>query len=461
MYTCIPVLKSIEIMCNILSNKNIPQDTIQEFRHLILLCLKENLCMYGNVIYQFPDGLPMGGPLSCLVAEVFMDYLEHKLFETFCTPHVVEWIRYVDDILCVWNGSEDQLRKFLDSLNSLEPTISFTLEIGGRSLNFLDLTISLLPPPPSLPPSLSYSFHPPSPSLPQSSSSLPHPSSFPQSSSSLPHPSSSSSSSLFPHFAIYRKPSNSGVLIHGDSFHHFSHKLAAFHSMIHRLLSIPLSSASFQSELDVISHLADKNHIPLNIHKIIRRKLLCRALRSISISPSNPLIQSTPASRDKWVRLPFLGSTSQHIASQLQKLGYKIAYYSLLRVGHLSVLKDPTPPSKLSGIYRAICRAPSCNAAYVGQTGRTLQQRISEHRAAYGRAKNQDSAIANHCLTARHDFSNIEFELIHRATKGRLLNQLEMTETVKLFNNESYNALNDLQYMYIHPLVTFMFGQIV
>jgi len=85
----------------------------------------------------------MGGPLSCLVAEVFMDYLENRLFETYNTPQVLEWIRYVDDVLCVWEGSDAQLYEFLDLLNSLEPSITFTLEIGGDSINFLDLTISL------------------------------------------------------------------------------------------------------------------------------------------------------------------------------------------------------------------------------------------------------------------------------------------------------------------------------
>ena len=106
MYSCIPVLKSIGYMCEILSQNNVPNEVIQEFEQLLLLCLKENLCTYNNVIYKFPDGLPMGGPLSCLVADVFMDYFERHLFNTFYTPHVIVWTRYVDDVLCLeWHGS--------------------------------------------------------------------------------------------------------------------------------------------------------------------------------------------------------------------------------------------------------------------------------------------------------------------------------------------------------------------
>ena len=164
-------------------------------------------------------------------------------------------------------------------------------------------------------------------------------------------------------------------------------------------------------------------------------------------------------SREQWVRLPFLGPFSHRISSYLRKNGYKTAFYSILKVEHLSSLKDRIPPHKQSGIYRALCNAPSCNAIYIGQTGRTLQTRIAEHRSAFSKKKNADSAIADHCLSSQHDFSHIEFKLIHRATKGRLLNHLEMVETVAISKNSEYTALNDLLFVYVNPFISFTFGQ--
>ena len=38
-----------------------------------------------------------------------------------------------------------------------------------------------------------------------------------------------------------------------------SHKLAAFHSMIHRLISIPLSEKAYSQELEIIKEIAVKN----------------------------------------------------------------------------------------------------------------------------------------------------------------------------------------------------------
>ena len=88
----------------------------------------------------------MGGPLSALVADFYMDHLEliaasSPLFRSYS----LFWARDVDDILCIWAGTETELDQFFSFLNSLRPSIDFTLEKGGYSLPFLDLTIRLVP----------------------------------------------------------------------------------------------------------------------------------------------------------------------------------------------------------------------------------------------------------------------------------------------------------------------------
>ena len=109
MYTFIPVKPSIERMVHILTYAGIHPDTIEEFRTLIQLCLDKNVCTFRDVVYQFPDGLPMGNPLLPLVADVLMETLEKQLFTQHSTPHVCFWKRYVDDILCVWDGPDESL----------------------------------------------------------------------------------------------------------------------------------------------------------------------------------------------------------------------------------------------------------------------------------------------------------------------------------------------------------------
>jgi len=85
-----------------------------------------------------------------------------------------------------------------------------------------------------------------------------------------------------------------------------------------------------------------------------------------------------------------------------------------------------------------------------------MGNRITEHQAAYKNLQEAKSAIAKHCLLANH-FSCVSFHLIHTATKGRLLNGLEMVETVAICNTTGINVLNDLSFEYVYPLVTYMY----
>ena len=60
-------------------------------------------------------------------------------------------------------------------------------------------------------------------------------------------------------FGIYRKPTTTDVTIHGDSHHPYSQKLAAYNSLVHRLLSVPLEDNDFNDELNTIKHIAAAN----------------------------------------------------------------------------------------------------------------------------------------------------------------------------------------------------------
>ena len=55
------------------------------------------------------------------------------------------WIRYVDDVFVIFRHGEETLEDLKSFLNSLRPSIKFTMEMEVRnSLPFLDLQISNL-----------------------------------------------------------------------------------------------------------------------------------------------------------------------------------------------------------------------------------------------------------------------------------------------------------------------------
>ena len=90
MFARVPVLFTINIMLNHLRNNGIHQDIVQEFETLLHLCLEDNICHFRGKTYRFPDGLPMGDPLSNLAADVYMTHMEYTI-SSFTT--LAMWIQ--------------------------------------------------------------------------------------------------------------------------------------------------------------------------------------------------------------------------------------------------------------------------------------------------------------------------------------------------------------------------------
>ena len=60
-------------------------------------------------------------------------------------------------------------------------------------------------------------------------------------------------------YKIFRKPTAADGVIHADSFHPISQKMAAFNSLIHRLHIVPLDPFDYAEEVNVIKHIAVAN----------------------------------------------------------------------------------------------------------------------------------------------------------------------------------------------------------
>ena len=51
--------------------------------------------------------------------------------------------RYIDDGFFLWDGTEEELKQFIQHCNNFHPTIKFTFEytFESKSVNFLDMII--------------------------------------------------------------------------------------------------------------------------------------------------------------------------------------------------------------------------------------------------------------------------------------------------------------------------------
>ena len=54
------------------------------------------------------------------------------------------WWRCIDDIFFLWEHGENKLKSFIDTINKVHPTVKLTAEWSKSSINFLDVTVSLI-----------------------------------------------------------------------------------------------------------------------------------------------------------------------------------------------------------------------------------------------------------------------------------------------------------------------------
>ena len=86
----------------------------------------------------------MGTKMAPNYANLFMGELEKKLINTFPTKPTL-WLRYIDDIFCIYPGPPHEAGDFLQFLNQAHPTIKFTADISQTKINFLDVEVTVDP----------------------------------------------------------------------------------------------------------------------------------------------------------------------------------------------------------------------------------------------------------------------------------------------------------------------------
>ncbi|XP_045470675.1 uncharacterized protein LOC123677962 [Harmonia axyridis] len=380
------------------SNSDLPTCHILNLCSLVDLVLRQNFFQFNNLFYVQKSGLAMGSNLSPLLAEVFMSNLESTISQHPSFSKILFWHRYVDDILALFKGTLDDLNNFLILLNSFNPRIQFTMEVeSDNKLPFLDLMI-------------------------HKSDTL--------------------------EFSIYRKPTNTDNIIPFHSNHPYSHKFASFHSLFNRLFTVPLNNANFLNELNIIKQIAYNNGFP--IHLINR--LYCRYVNKFS---NHRLTQRNP--QNKYFSLTYFGPISLKLKNiLLKKLNtnniseFSISFKTSNNLKHSLVnSKDKIPMLDKSGVYRLNCSNPDCRVCYIGQTGRKIKTRLSEHVRLIESNSDKDeinsnSVFSNHIINEKHNFvPNSDVEILHVCDKGKKLNLLETLEINKAIKSSEVQCINE------------------
>ena len=148
----------------------------------------------------------MGSPVSPVVANLYMEYLEQKALST--APHPPKfWGRYVDDTFVIHKEANKQ--GFLQHINSVDPAIRFTVEDNKEdgSIPFLDTIVK-----------------------PEADGSL--------------------------SITVYRKPTHTDQYLQLDSHHHLSAKFSVIQTLSHRASTMCSNPELLQKEKDTSGKLS-------------------------------------------------------------------------------------------------------------------------------------------------------------------------------------------------------------
>ena len=97
-----------------------------QLARLLETATTNQLFQFNGQLYQQTNGVAMGSPLGPLMVNVFMCQLEEKLISDGLIPQLYK--RYVDDTLARM-PSADVATEFHSTLNGLHPSLTFTMEL--------------------------------------------------------------------------------------------------------------------------------------------------------------------------------------------------------------------------------------------------------------------------------------------------------------------------------------------
>ena len=189
--TSVPVDPAPNIIRDLLDKDHtLKERTVMAVNDIIPLlefCLKNTYFSFQDQFYEQVEDVAMGSPVSPIIANLYMEYLEKKSSK-YC-PHLARfWCRFVDDIFVIHKVNKQD---FLQHINSVDPTIRFTVEDNKKDgfIPFLDTIVK-----------------------PEADGSL--------------------------SITVYRKPTDTDQYLQWDSHHHLSAKFSVINTLSHRAKTV-------------------------------------------------------------------------------------------------------------------------------------------------------------------------------------------------------------------------------
>ena len=136
-----PTWESIETMreyLEIRSDKSILSNSLCDFATIIL---KNEYFENGELKYHQKRDFFVGSKFASPYSNLFMAELGKIIFQNSEVKPFL-WLRYLDEIFYIWTQGFQKLNKLFNCVNSLNPTVKFTMNYSTTEINFLGVTVT-------------------------------------------------------------------------------------------------------------------------------------------------------------------------------------------------------------------------------------------------------------------------------------------------------------------------------
>lgn len=145
MYTNIPTdTNAFNIVANFLVEYCLISEAEEPaFIEVLRFIMTNNYFLFNGIPFHQTSGIAMGTACAPAYANIFMEYTEMVFFRKYDTP--LFYGRYIDDILMIFQGTEDELKSLLQAFDTdrlHSNTLKITWTYSPKSVDFLDLVIS-------------------------------------------------------------------------------------------------------------------------------------------------------------------------------------------------------------------------------------------------------------------------------------------------------------------------------
>ncbi|XP_053691042.1 uncharacterized protein LOC128739573 [Sabethes cyaneus] len=383
LYTNIPVEYAIDCLTERWDEiSNHTKIDCHSFISAVKLVLDSTFFAYRGSTFSQCFGLPMGSPLSPVIANVVMEKLEQHCVTELESKNISlsMYRRYVDDCFCV--ASNEHVNEILNTFNSFHNRLQFTIEIEqSGSLKFLDMLLK------------------------RNNDRIEK---------------------------TWAPKQEDGRYLDFASQSPYAHKCNTAIAIFDRALKLS-DCQNRPAAIKMAKNILRINHYPT----WFVRKILADRVHKLYNS-----LQATKqtTSEVRYVSTPYIPGLSEKLKKILHKHNTELTFkpQDKIRNRLFSKLKDPVPPGKQRNVVYSIPCGTDDGKVYIGQTGRKVETRVAEHKndAKKGEAK---SGLSQHTVEEGHLFDFAKTRVLERIENQETRTTAEMFHIKILGDSKTVN----------------------